>query len=67
MRVKITTVFIVNVLALAVSVLAIDAKGAEETITTTPLFIPASDLKWSDLDLLEHRALRWWTYGATIK
>lgn len=50
MRVKITTVFIVNVFALAGSVLALDAKSAEETITTSPLFIPASDLKWSDLD-----------------
>jgi hypothetical protein len=47
---KIRTMFIVTVFALAGSVLAIDAKSVEETIATTPLFIPASDLKWSDLD-----------------
>ena len=50
MGVKITTIFIVTIFAFAASVLAIDAKSVEETNATTPVFIPASDLKWSDLD-----------------
>src|SRR5688572_23586418 len=50
MRMKITTMFIVTASALAGSALAIDAKSVEETTSTSPLFIPVSDLKWSDLD-----------------
>jgi hypothetical protein len=50
MRMKVTVMFIVTFFALAGSVLAIDAKSVEETNATTPLFIPGSDLKWSDLD-----------------
>jgi hypothetical protein len=47
---KISTMFIVTFFASAGSVLAIDAKIVEETTATSPLFIPASDLKWGDLD-----------------
>ena len=50
MGMKITTLFIVTIFALPGSVLAIDAKSVEETNAKTPVFIPASDLKWSDLD-----------------
>ena len=50
MRTKITTMFIVTVFALAGTVLAIDAKIVEETTATNPLLVPASDLKWGDLD-----------------
>src|SRR5437867_2705926 len=50
MRMKMTTMFIVTAFALAGSVLAIAAKSVEETKAATPLFIPASNLKWSDLD-----------------
>jgi anti-sigma factor ChrR (cupin superfamily) len=44
------TIFIVTILVLAGSVLAIDANSAAETNPTVPIFISASDLKWSDLD-----------------
>jgi anti-sigma factor ChrR (cupin superfamily) len=47
---KITTMFIVTVFAFAGSVLTINAESVEETNATSPVFIPASDLKWSDLD-----------------
>ena len=50
MRSKSTMMFIVAFFALAGSVLAIDAKIVEEATATTPIFIPASDLKWGDLD-----------------
>ena len=50
MAMKITTMLIVTIFALAGFVLAEDAKSAEETNATTPVFIPDSDLKWSDLD-----------------
>jgi len=50
MRMKFTSIFtILTMFALAGSVLAKDAEGFE-TNATTPVFIPASDLKWSDLD-----------------
>ena len=50
MGTKITVMFIVTIFALPGSVLAIDAKSVEETNTTIPVFIPAPDLKWNDLD-----------------
>ena len=51
MRMKVPTIFtFLFMFALAGSVLAIEAKGVEETKPTIPVFIPASDLKWSDLD-----------------
>jgi hypothetical protein len=50
MGMKITTMFIVTIFALPGSVLAIDAKSVEEANATIPVFIPASDLQWNDLD-----------------
>ena len=50
MGMKITTLFIVTIFALPGSVLARDAKSVEEPNATIPVFIPASDLKWNDLD-----------------
>ena len=50
MGMKFTSMFIVTIFVLAGSVLAINAESVEETNATTPVFIPASDLKWSDLD-----------------
>ena len=50
MGMKITTIFIVTIFALPGSVLAIDAQSVEEANATIPVFIPASDLKWNDLD-----------------
>lgn len=51
MRMKFTSIFtFVTMFALAGSVLAKDAKSLEEANATSPVFIPASDLKWSDLD-----------------
>jgi anti-sigma factor ChrR (cupin superfamily) len=51
MRMKVLTIFtFLFMFALAGSVLAKDAKSSEEANASTPVFIPASDLKWSDLD-----------------
>jgi anti-sigma factor ChrR (cupin superfamily) len=50
MRMTVTAIFIVAILALTGSVLAKNAESMEENNATTPVFIPASDLKWSDLD-----------------
>ena len=50
MSTRITTIFVfLFIVALTGSVLAQDAKSAEAT-ATSPVFIPASDLKWTDLD-----------------
>jgi anti-sigma factor ChrR (cupin superfamily) len=51
MRLKIATIFMfLTIFALAGSVLAQAAKSIEEANATTPIFISASDLKWTDLD-----------------
>ena len=50
MGMNITTMFMATILALPGSALAIDTKSVEETNATIPVFIPASDLKWNDLD-----------------
>jgi len=51
MGIKITTVFaFLIIFALAGSVLAQAMKSDESATATTPIFIPASDLKWNDLD-----------------
>jgi hypothetical protein len=51
MRMKLTSMFTFLIMfALAGSVLAKDAKSVKEVNPTTPVFISASDLKWSDLD-----------------
>lgn len=51
MRMKLTTIFsFLFMFALAGSILIADAKSVEEVNTTTPVFMPASDLKWIDLD-----------------
>ena len=47
---KITTMLIVTVFALPGFALAKDAKSVAETNATIPVFIPAANLKWSDLD-----------------
>lgn len=51
MRMKIRTILMfVSVFALVGSVLSQHAKSAEETGAMTPVFIPATDMKWIDLD-----------------
>jgi hypothetical protein len=50
-RMKIRTIStFVSIFAFAGYVLALDAKSVEETIATAPVFTPASELKWTDLD-----------------
>ena len=50
MGTNITKMFIATIFALPGSALAIDTKSVEETNATIPVFIPASELKWNDLD-----------------
>jgi len=50
MEMKIRIISIVSIFVIALSVYTIDATTAEQTSSTTPIFIPASDLKWTDLD-----------------
>jgi anti-sigma factor ChrR (cupin superfamily) len=45
-----TVLTCVSIFALVGSLLAQDAKTAKETEAKAPVFIPATDLKWSDLD-----------------
>jgi anti-sigma factor ChrR (cupin superfamily) len=47
---KVITISIITIIALATFVLASDAKRVEPTNATTPIFVPSSDLKWTDLD-----------------
>jgi anti-sigma factor ChrR (cupin superfamily) len=48
---KITTIFtFLTIFVLAGSVLPKDVEGVEEATATAPVFIPSSDLKWTDLD-----------------
>jgi len=50
-KTKITTIVtFLTLLVLTGSVFAQAAKSAEMTNATTPVFIPSSDLKWTDLD-----------------
>ena len=51
MSMTFTSIFtVLTMSALTGSLLARDAKILEETNATTPVFISAADLKWSDLD-----------------
>lgn len=51
MKLKIATIFMfLTIFALTGSVLGQGAKSAEPANAATPVFIPASDLKWTDLD-----------------
>jgi hypothetical protein len=50
MGMNITAMIIATTFALPGSTFAMDAKSIEETNATIPVFIPASDLKWNDLD-----------------
>ena len=50
MGMNVTTMIIVTVFALPGSALAMDAQRVDENKATIPVFIPASDLEWNDLD-----------------
>jgi anti-sigma factor ChrR (cupin superfamily) len=51
MRLKITTIFMfLTIFTLAGSVYAQGAKSGSDVSATAPIFMPAPDLKWTDLD-----------------
>ena len=50
MGTNIATLFVVTVFALTGFALAADAERIDDANATTPVFIPASDLKWNALD-----------------